>query len=173
MLTQRRSRSPQEFTSYYFAVPPAALRGALARFSSQFRAPLCLKDAITREARAVHSEYEERLSCDDSRLEQLLHSSARMHHPAATFSYGNHLSLVDKPREAGVDVHARVKGFYEEKYSADRMAAVVMSGHEVHVLEGWAREMFDSVASKSLGMASFKEHGEGDELVSMTWCEWL
>lgn len=41
-----------ELTCFHFDVQPAALRGALERFSSQFVAPLCLESATDREARA-------------------------------------------------------------------------------------------------------------------------
>ena len=67
------SYSPtRELTSYYFAIPPPALHGALARFSSQFRAPLCLADAMTRELQAIHSEYNEGASQDYERFEMAL-----------------------------------------------------------------------------------------------------
>ena len=52
----------QEHTNYYFDCKPAALRGALDRFSQFFVAPLCKADALEREVNAVDNEFSGALS---------------------------------------------------------------------------------------------------------------
>ena len=47
----------QEHTNYYFDCKPAALHGALDRFSQFFVAPLCKADALEREVNAVDNEF--------------------------------------------------------------------------------------------------------------------
>lgn len=47
----------QEYTNYYFDCNPAALHGALDRFSQFFVAPLCKADALEREVNAVENEF--------------------------------------------------------------------------------------------------------------------
>ena len=47
----------QEYTNYYFDCNPAALHGALDRFSQFFVAPLCKADALEREVNAVDNEF--------------------------------------------------------------------------------------------------------------------
>lgn len=51
----------QEYTNYYFDCKPAALHGALDRFSQFFVAPLCKADALDREVNAVDNEFSGRL----------------------------------------------------------------------------------------------------------------
>lgn len=52
----------QEHTNFYFDCKPAALRGALDRFSQFFVAPLCKADALEREVNAVDNEFSGMLS---------------------------------------------------------------------------------------------------------------
>ena len=53
----------QEYTNYYFDCNPAALHGALDRFSQFFVAPLCKADALEREVNAVDNEFSGKLLC--------------------------------------------------------------------------------------------------------------
>ena len=56
----------QEHTNYYFDCKPAALHGALDRFSQFFVAPLCKADALEREVNAVDNEFSGVLSANSA-----------------------------------------------------------------------------------------------------------
>ena len=68
----------QEYTNYYFDCNPAALHGALDRFSQFFVAPLCKADALEREVNAVDNEFSGELPQQggSSTCKKLAHASS-------------------------------------------------------------------------------------------------
>ena len=63
----------QEHTNYYFDCKPAALHGALDRFSQFFVAPLCKADALEREVNAVDNEFSGALPVGRAAVLHVLH----------------------------------------------------------------------------------------------------
>ena len=67
----------QEHTNYYFDCKPAALHGALDRFSQFFVAPLCKADALEREVNAVDNEFSGALCVGSTAVLHVLHWHVR------------------------------------------------------------------------------------------------
>lgn len=108
-----------EETSYYFEVQEACLDGALDRFSQFFKAPLMLKEAMTREREAVESEFSSKMNGEGVRRDQLLASLGNDDHPASIFAWGNLITLKDNVDDE--TLHRRVHAFWKHHYSAHRM----------------------------------------------------
>eukprot|EP00923_Selenidium_pygospionis_P057624 GHVN01100854.1.p1 GENE.GHVN01100854.1~~GHVN01100854.1.p1 ORF type:complete len:908 (+),score=81.13 GHVN01100854.1:5876-8599(+) len=131
-----------EHTNYYFDVTKSHLFEALDRFAQFFIAPLLLDGSIERERLAVDSEYKMYLKNDYWRLSQVVKHVSDKEHPFNAFSVGTKETL-DVPIE-------RVRQFYEENYSADRMCLVVYGREDVFRLEEIVRALFTSVPRKDI-----------------------
>lgn len=137
----------QEATTFFFDCKPAALEGALARFSQFFVAPLIKADALEREVLAVDNEFSGVRQSDGCRAQQLRAATAVPRHVLTKFGWGNRASLQTVPRAAGVDVRAGLVDYYRKQYSAERMALVLVGGQGLDALERAARDCFAGVPS--------------------------
>lgn len=108
-----------EETSFYFEVSEHCLDEVFDRFASLFKAPLMLKEAMTREREAVHSEFLSKMQGDDVRREQLLASLMHETHPGSIFAWGNLTTL--KEQITDDLLFERVHAFRKRHYSAHRM----------------------------------------------------
>ena len=68
---------------------------------------------------AVESEFSGVLQSDGQRLEQLRCHTAQKGHILNRFSWGNALSLKDKPRRAGIDVRTELLQYYKCAHQSD------------------------------------------------------
>lgn len=116
-----------EKTCFYFDVERKYFMKALDKFAHFFAGPLLLKDWVDKEIEAVDSEYQERLPCDLTRIEQLLYSTAKPGHPMAKFLFGNADTLKHSPATKGIDVYGRLRNFFNRNYSAQYMTLAVHS----------------------------------------------
>lgn len=162
-------------TNYYFEVAAkkaddaspdesSPLYGALDRFAQFFIDPLFLSSTLDRELRAVDSENKKNLQSDQWRLHQLEKSLSNPKHPYCHFSTGNFEVLKSQPEARGVDVRQKFMDFHEKHYSANRMKLVVLGREPLHVLEGWAADLFAGVRNKHLEQNRWdKEQPFGEE----------
>jgi insulysin len=142
-----------ENTSYYFEVQREFLPGALDRFAQFFLCPLFSESAAEREINAVDSENSKNLQSDAWRLLQLMKGAAHTAHPWSRFNCGSRETLQDKPA-AGSDAPRSVRdaliAFYEQQYSANRMAVAVLGRESLDDLEQITLPLFAAVADKGL-----------------------
>ena len=110
-----------------YQCPKKHMKDALDRFAHCFISPLLRQSSIDREVNPVDTEFLESLSKDDHRLEQFLTLLTKKGHPLGTFSWGNKVSLVDKSREAGVDLRQELVDFYDEYFRAENMTLAVQA----------------------------------------------
>jgi insulysin len=123
------------------------LSEALDRFSSFFKCPLFTPSCIDRELTAVNNENSKNLQADSWRAFQLLKSTSNPLHPFSKFGTGNHATLRDAPREAGVDVRAALLDFHANYYSPRIMALAVVGRESLEQLEALVAEKFGPVAA--------------------------
>lgn len=112
-------------TSFYFDTREEFLDEALDRFSQFFKAPLMLKEAMTREREAVESEFASKKNGEDVRRGQLLSSIGQTAHPSSIFAWGNLETLKDNIDDEAL--YKKVHEFRERHYSAHRMYVCLQS----------------------------------------------
>lgn len=114
-----------EETIFYFGISEEYLDGALDRFSEFLKAPLMLKEAMTRERESIESEFLAAKSNEISCCGQFLWSLGEPTHPCSIFSWGNSKTLKDNIDD---DVlHKKAHDFWERHYSAHRMYICLLS----------------------------------------------
>jgi secreted Zn-dependent insulinase-like peptidase len=89
-----------ESTTYECDVNPDALEGALDRVAAFFAAPLFRPSLVSREVRAIESEFAQSRSSDSARGGQILCHSAAPRHPYNNFGWGNYRSLLGWEKES-------------------------------------------------------------------------
>ena len=132
----------QEHTRYHFDVDHAHLEGALDRFSAFFTSPRLDREYVTREREAVNSEYRLKVQTQARRFREVRRATSNPDHGFAKFSVGNLDTLADRPDDAVWD---DLRSFYDEQYSASRMALTVVGRQDLDTLEGFVRDRFSAV----------------------------
>ncbi|KAG1675762.1 hypothetical protein FOA52_012418 [Chlamydomonas sp. UWO 241] len=139
-----------ENTNYQFDVNWDSLDETLDRFSQFFIAPHISADGVEREVNAVDSEHGKNLASDPWRQMQLYKHTANQAHPWARFATGSRQTLLDGPRERGLDPRAAVDDFHSREYSANLMGLVVYGRHTLDEMEAMVRPRFSPVLNKQL-----------------------
>ncbi|KAG1283773.1 hypothetical protein G6F66_010823 [Rhizopus arrhizus] len=145
-------------TNYFFEVGHAWLEGALDRFSHFFIDPLFSESCTERELRAVDSEHKKNLQSDCWRITQVEKTQSDPGHPWHLFETGNLETLMDRPKQLGLDVRQELLKFHDTYYSANLMKLVVVGRESLQQLTEWVVEMFSSVKNKSIPVPSFDGH---------------
>eukprot|EP00898_Chlorokybus_atmophyticus_P006740 jgi/Chlat1/7067/Chrsp57S06767 len=144
-----------EDTNYHFDVNAQHLPEALDRFAQFFLCPVFDPDAVDREVHAVDSEHGKNKQSDVWILNQLSKHTASEHHPYHKFGTGNLQTLVDKPKEEGIDVRLRMIDLYKEKYSANLMKLVIYGQESLDELEALAVNSFSGVGNSNKSAPAF------------------
>ena len=135
-----------EHTNYFFSLNPKALSPALDRFSRFFIAPTFDPDYVDREINAVHAEYQSKLR-DPARLSfEATKQGLNPKHPFTRFGAGN-LDTLKKP-----GLLEALRTFYDNEYSANRMALVVLGEESLDDLETMVRKRFADVPNRVFPM---------------------
>ena len=135
-----------EHTNYFFDVAKDHLEPALDRFAQFFIAPLFTAEYVTRERKAVHSEYRSKIRDETRRLLDAKKQALNPRHPRSRFPTGSLQTLADGPG----DVRDELVEFYSRHYSADRMALVVLGRESVQALKELVAEKFSSVRNSAI-----------------------
>ncbi|GMI10256.1 hypothetical protein TrLO_g6747 [Triparma laevis f. longispina] len=130
-----------EHTVYYFDVDQAHFFRSLNIFRHFFSTPLLSPSSLSREIKAVQSEFDICLSSDSSRLQQLLCHVSKPDHPFNTFSWGNEESLNKKPEE----LEGKLREMFEMYYYAENMRMTIIGGFSLDTLQRRVEKMFDIV----------------------------
>ena len=102
------------------------------------------------------------LPSDSCRRQQLFASLAKSGHPMAKFTWGNSTTLNLPEDPESVKLNQRLRLFWKENYTADRMTLVLQSKHDLNQLEEWAAYIFNGIPSANNQPAippSFRELG--------------
>lgn len=132
-----------DHTNYQFEVSHAAFAGGLDRFAQFFIAPKFNAEFTGREITAVHNEAMRHVQNDFRRIVGV---SRELYAPGSgesKFSTGNKDTL------AGVTPQ-RVRAFYEQHYTSDRMALALAGKASLDELEQHARRLFGAIPRRSV-----------------------
>lgn len=133
-----------EFTVFYFKIVEEHLAGALDRFSQFFISPLMLPESMEREMEAVESEFQNDISMDCYRINQIFASMVREEHPASQFTWGNLKTLRD-----GISNERLCKivhDFRKKYYKSNRMNLCIQSGMDLNELQKIVSKRFSDIA---------------------------
>ena len=130
-----------DHTNYQFEVSHAAFAGGLDRFSQFFIAPKFSPEFTGREITAIHNEAMRHVQNDGRRIfgvSRELYTSGSVE---SKFSAGNKDTLAGATPQ-------RVRAFYEQNYSSDRMALALAGKAPLDELEKLARAYFSPIARR-------------------------
>ncbi|MEM8496511.1 MAG: insulinase family protein [Pseudomonadota bacterium] len=145
-------------TNYFFDIDAAQLQGGLDRFAQFFVSPLFNADYVQREINAVESEYRSKLKEDSRRSLDVFKEVINPHHPFSKLAVGNIQTLLagatsDKDMQKGSEAYQQLREalltFYEQHYSADKMALVVLGSEPIERLKKWVDDRFAGIPGKS------------------------
>ncbi|MFW1676787.1 insulinase family protein [Pontibacter sp. JAM-7] len=137
----------QENTNYFFDVKAEALEPTLDRFAQFFIAPLFSAEYVDRERHAVDSEYQAKIRDDGRRTYAAGKQALNPQHSYSRFNVGSLETLADRPGSA---VRDDLIAFYNQYYSANQMALVVLGRESLDDLEKMVRKKFSTVKNRQL-----------------------
>ena len=132
-----------DHTNYFFDIQPEAFHEGLDRFAQFFISPLLQKAYVDREKNAVNSEYQLQMKDDGWRSFVVQKVALNPDHPVSKFNIGSLETLQG-------DVHASLLTFFDENYSANQMALVVLSNETLDEMQPWVTETFLPVKNRRL-----------------------
>jgi insulysin len=139
----KNAYTASDHTNYHFDVRHDALPEALDRFAQFFIAPTFNPEFVSREVNAVHNEAMRHVQNDFRRVWSVLRE---MYDPASgesKFGTGNRDTLAKA-------TPAAVRAFYEQHYSADRMALSIAGKVSLDELEKLARTHFAAIPKRNV-----------------------
>lgn len=134
--------------------PMPRFKEALDRFAQFFTAPLFTESATERELNAVHSEHQKNLQTDIRRMYQVKKVRANPEHPFCKFGTGSQETLLDAPREAGIDTRAALLEFHKKYYSANIMTLCIIGPYALDELQVWVAELFSEISNHNVSSPS-------------------
>lgn len=149
------ANTDSEETVFYFEVAEENLDSSLDYFTALFKAPLMLKDAMTRERNAVESEFQQTVQDDEARRDQLFASLANKNYPQSTFAWGNLKSLQEDLDDD--ELHKALHDFCKRHYSANRMYVCIQARLPIDELECLALKHFADIPSNHLQGEDFTQ----------------
>ncbi|KAL7034103.1 hypothetical protein ACKWTF_007861 [Chironomus riparius] len=141
-----------DLTKFYFDVMPEKFEDAIDRFSQFFIAPLFTESATLREINAVHSEHEKNLATDVWRIRQVQKALANPDHPFAKFGTGNKETLLDIPKQNGIDTRAELIKFHDKFYSSNLMTLAIFGKESLDELEELTTKYFSGIENKNVAL---------------------
>jgi len=137
-------------TNYFFDIQPESFHEGLDRFAQFFISPLLQKEYSDREKNAVNSEYQLQMKDDGWRSFVVQKVASNPDHPISKFNIGSLETLKG-------DVNAALVTFFEENYSANQMALVVLSNETLDEMQPWITETFLPVKNRDLGVSKINK----------------
>ena len=149
-------------TNYFFSIGSDHLEGALDRFSRFFIDPTFDETFVDRERSVVHSEYRARKKNEFRRLWEAQKKWINPDHPASRFAVGSLETLRDREQSG---VREKLIEFYNQFYSANIMALVVLGPHSLDTLEQWVTSRFSQIPNHDIEPQRFEQDYLNTELV--------
>ena len=133
-----------EITNYMITIENQAFPEALHRLSEFFSAPILDPEYIQKEKNAVNAEWSMRRESEGRSIYRLQRELLG-DHPANRFTIGNLETLADKEVR---QLHPATVEFFQQYYSANLMALVMISPLPVAEMEALASEYFSLIPNK-------------------------
>ena len=134
-------------TMFFFEMNAQKLENfdkAVDIFSRFFIDPIFTEEAIRREINAVHNEYENFLSSEQWRLQEVIRNIADKSSVLNHFQIGDNKHLADK----NISILTEIQNFFDSYYSAHKMQLVVYSNFPIETMETLVKEKFGFVKNK-------------------------
>ncbi|CRL00867.1 CLUMA_CG014118, isoform A [Clunio marinus] len=163
-----------DVTKYFFDVVPEKLSDALDRFSQMFIAPLFCESSVLREISAVNGEHEKNLDSDAWRVRMVNKTLANANHPYSKFSTGCKNSLLDRPKQFGIDIINELISFHNEWYrSGNLMNLAIVGKNSLDELEQMVCSSFVSgIENKNVNISHWSEDVFlNDQMMTKTYIE--
>lgn len=141
------AQTDAEETIFFFEVSEEHLDSSMDYFSALLKAPLMLKEAMTRERDSIESEFQQVLNDDEARRDQILATLATEGYPHGTFAWGNLVSLKRDTPDGDDQLYERVHEFCRDHYSAHRMYLCVQARLPIDELESLVIKHFADIPS--------------------------
>jgi len=142
-----------EITNYMITIENQAFPEALHRLSEFFSAPILDPEYIQKEKNAVNAEWSMRRESEGRSIYRLQRELLG-DHPANRFTIGNLETLADKETR---QLHPATVEFFEQYYSANLMALVMISPLPVAEMEALASEYFSLIPNKETNKPAVKK----------------
>ncbi len=142
-----------EITNYMITIENQAFPEALHRLSEFFSAPILDPEYIQKEKNAVNAEWSMRRESEGRSIYRLQRELLG-DHPANRFTIGNLETLSDKETR---QLHPATVEFFEQYYSANLMALVMISPLPVAEMEALASELFSLIPNKEADKPAVKK----------------
>ncbi|KAK3870248.1 hypothetical protein Pcinc_024512 [Petrolisthes cinctipes] len=149
------AHTDMEHTTFYFEIQEKYLKEGLDRFAQFFIHPLMKQEAMTRERKAVHSEFQMALPDDTSRDQQMFATLASEGHPMGKFTWGNESTLnIGIPDE---ELHKQLHELRLKYYSAQYMTLAVQARLSLDSLQEFVCCIFDEIPSNQIPRPSYTQ----------------
>lgn len=136
-------------TWYHFSINSDKLLEALDMFAHFFIDPLFDKTFIESEVHAVNSEHLKNIFNDSWRIAEVEKKLLNPLHNASRFSTGNNDTLLPSNSEDNInELTEKVKQFYNEKYSANKMRLYLYHTNLDDEFISSVKTMFEAVTNK-------------------------
>ncbi|XP_026471826.1 insulin-degrading enzyme-like [Ctenocephalides felis] len=145
-------------TKYFFDITPEHLPEILDIFSQFFIAPLFSESATEREINAVDSEHSKNIPNDMWRSDYIEKILCSPNHPYRKFGTGNKQTLMDGPKQKGINVRDELLKFHNRWYSSNIMTLSILGKESLNDLERLARDLFGSVSNKKVQAQIWPDH---------------
>lgn len=145
-------------TVYIFEIGTDYLKEALDRFAQFFIAPLFSQSATEREVNAVNSEHLKNVTNDHRRLHFVKKILCNPSHPYRKFSTGNKQTLIENPKNKGLDVQKALQQFHNQWYSSNIMTLAIIGKESLDDLEMLTYEIFSDIQNKNVTAPVWNEN---------------
>ena len=109
------------------------------------------ESATGRELNAIESENAKNLQSDIFRNFQISKARANPSHPFSKFFTGNKKTLLDGPKEQGIDLRNELIKFYNKYYSANQMTLAIVAPQPIDALKKMVDEAFSEIPNRNVG----------------------
>ncbi len=148
-------------TNYHLSIAPEHFAPALDRFSRFFIDPSFDAVYVDRERSIIHSEYQTRKKNEHRRLWAVQKKWLNQDHPYSRFVVGS----LDTLRDRDVSARDALITFYQQHYSANIMALVVLGRESLDQLEQMVSERFSQIPDRNLEPQLFTQQYMNTELI--------
>ncbi len=129
-------------TTYYYTIDPDAFFESLDIFSNQFTRPLLSPLYVGKEKMAINAEFQYRKDGTYRQVFDVAKNAFFMPHPIQKFGIGNLESLSKYDDE---ELAKRMRQWWQEHYSADKMSLVIHSSYTPDEIETRVRKLFSAI----------------------------
>ena len=136
-----------EYTNYHFNCSGDAIAQTLPAFADMLRQPLFEEDALTKEIKNIHAEFEFKKKDDLRRLYQIHKETCNPEHPFAKFSVGNCDTF---SQHECTELKRRLKALHQSYYCALNMRLCIASPMPIRQLEALVNQCFGTLPSGQL-----------------------